>query len=237
MLSLKRLIGMNTVVKISIHLVLTTGVLVVLFPGCKKVDEDLKVTDIDGNVYNTVTIGSQVWMVENLKTTRYTDGTSIDLITDNTEWSNANTPAYCWNDNDIRNKDTYGALYNWYAVNTGKLCPTGWHSPTDTELTALSDYLGGDAIAGGKLKEMGTNHWANPNEGANNESGFTALPAGYRSWNGNFNLAGTYTCIWSSSELNDLEAWFREIYGWKPNFTRSEDVKEYGFSVRCVKDK
>lgn len=227
---------MNTLIKISIHLTLMTGVLVVILTGCKKEDEDLTITDIDGNVYSTVTIGTQVWMVENLKTTKYNDGTSIALITDNTEWSNANTAAYCWYDNDISNKDSYGALYNWYAVNTVKLCPAGWHSPADPELTALSDFLGGDDIAGGKLKEMGTTHWASPNEGATNESGFTALPSGYRSWNGNFNLAGTYTCIWSSSELNDLEGWFREIYGWKPNFTRSEDFKEYGFSVRCLKD-
>ncbi len=221
---------------VKIHLIIISVLFILIASSCKKDDADTTVTDIDGNVYNTVSIGLQVWMKENLKTTKYNDGTAIPNVTDNTAWRNSTTSAYCWYDNDISNKELYGALYNWYAVNTGKLCPKGWHSPTDAELTTLSDCLGGDDIAGGKLKEMGTTHWASPNEDATNESGFTALPGGYRNWDGNFNHAGSYTCIWSSSELNDLEAWFREIYGWKPDFTNSEDVKEYGFSVRCVKD-
>lgn len=220
----------------TVHLIIISVLFILLSYSCKKDDEDTNVTDIDGNVYNTVTIGSQVWLKENLKTTKNNDGTAIPNVIDNTAWTNSTTSAYCWYGNDLDNKELYGALYNWYTVNTGKLCPKGWHAPTDAELITLSDYLGGDDIAGGKLKEMGTSHWASPNEDATNDSGFTALPGGYRSWNGSFNLAGSYACIWSSTELNDIEAWFREIYGWKPNFTNSEDVKGYGFSVRCLKD-
>lgn len=212
------------------------GLVLILTHSCEKDNSSLKVTDADGNVYNTIQIGSQVWLKENLKTTKLNDGTDIANLVGDNDWEFTTSGAYCWYDNVISNKELYGALYNWYAVSTGKLCPKGWHSPTEAELTALSNNLGGDDIAGDKLKEIGTTHWASPNENATNESGFTALPGGYRNWDGNFNLAGSYTCIWSSSELNDLEAWFREIYGWKPDFTNSVDVKEYGFSVRCIKD-
>ena len=118
------------------------------------------VTDDDGNVYHSVTIGTQVWMVENLKTTKYNDGTSIPLVTDATDWHNLLTPGYCWNNNDEATyKATYGALYNWYTVNTGNLCPTGWHVPGDAEWTTLTTYLGGEDVAGGKLKEVGITHW------------------------------------------------------------------------------
>ena len=113
------------------------------------------INDIDGNAYNKVTIGRQTWLVENLRTTKYNDGTLIPLVQDNTAWSNLITPGYCWFDNDeVANKNPYGALYNWYAVNTGKLCPSGWHVPTDTEWTTLIDNLGGLDVAGGKLKEI-----------------------------------------------------------------------------------
>ncbi len=155
------------------------------------------VTDIDGNVYHTVTIGTQVWLVENLKTTRYNDGTSIPLVTDSAAWSNADTSAYCWYNNDIANKNTYGALYNWFTVNTGKLAIAGWHIPTDAEWTTLTDYLGGESIAGGKLKETGTTHWRSPNAGATNESGFTALPGGHRDVNGTFSAMGDDGFWWS----------------------------------------
>ena len=122
------------------------------------------VQDIDGNNYLTVTIGTQIWMAENLRTTKYNDGTAIPLVTDNTTWANLTTPAYCWYNNDAKtNGSTYGALYNWYSVNTKKLCPTGWHVPNDTEWTTLTTYLGGTAVAGGKLKETGTAHWYSPN--------------------------------------------------------------------------
>ncbi|HBZ19962.1 MAG TPA: hypothetical protein DEO60_02440 [Bacteroidales bacterium] len=137
------------------------------------------VTDIEGNCYKTIQIGTQIWMAENLKTTKYNDGNTIPNITDDREWKVSLTGAYCWYDNNSTNKNTYGALYNWEAVNMGNLCPTGWHVPGRAEYVTLTDYLGGESVAGGKLKESGTTHWNNPNN-ATNESGFTALPAGNR---------------------------------------------------------
>jgi uncharacterized protein (TIGR02145 family) len=137
------------------------------------------VTDIDGNVYNTVTIGDQVWMAENLKTTKLNDGTSISNAIDNIAWASLSTPGYCWFINNRATYEIYGALYNWYAVYTDKLCPTGWHVPSNSEWTTLTDHLGGAEVAGGKLKESGSSHWASPNTGATNVTGFTALPGGY----------------------------------------------------------
>ncbi|MBL0286085.1 MAG: fibrobacter succinogenes major paralogous domain-containing protein [Bacteroidetes bacterium] len=137
------------------------------------------VTDIDGNVYNTVTIGAQCWMMENLKTTKYNDGTAIPNVTSNTEWGALNTGAWCYYSNDANNNNTYGKLYNWYSVNTGRLAPNGWHVPTDIEWLELRDYLGGSQQAGGKMKSISI-LWSPPNVGADNSSGFTALPSGFR---------------------------------------------------------
>lgn len=139
------------------------------------------VTDIDGNVYQTVTIGTQVWMKENLKTTRYKDGTAIPNVTDNMQWDNLSSGAYCIYDNNAANNTTYGKLYNWYAVNTGKLAPAGWHVPTDAEWTTLTDYLGGDDIAGDKMRDTTFTLWEYYDGfTSTNSSGFTALPAGFR---------------------------------------------------------
>jgi uncharacterized protein (TIGR02145 family) len=176
----------------------------------------LYVKDIDGNVYNTVTIGTQTWMKENLKTTHYANGTAIPLITGNSNWEalTDTSKAYCWYDNDsATNANTYGALYTWSAAMNGAassssspssiqgVCPTGWHLPSDDEWTTLTDYLGGEAVAGGKLKETGTTHWQSPNEGATNESGFTALPGGYRYFiPDTFYYIGNYGYWWSSTE-------------------------------------
>ncbi|MBA7544886.1 hypothetical protein ES705_37247 [subsurface metagenome] len=158
------------------------------------------VTDYEGNVYQTITIGSQEWMCENLKLTKYADGTAIPLVTNSTEWGNLTTPGYYWYNNDEPTyANTYGALYNWYTVEKGNLCPTGWHVPTDAEWTTLTDYLGGASVAGGKLKETGTAHWSYPNTGATNESGFTALPGGGRSLNGTFGYVGSSGGWWSST--------------------------------------
>ena len=195
------------------------------------------VIDIDGNVYNTVTIGSQVWMAENLKTTKYNDGTAIPLVTDSTSWSNLTTPGYCWYNNDEAGyKNVYGALYNWFTVNTGKLCPIGWHVPTDAEWTTLTDYLGGESVAGGKLKETGTTHWLSPNTGATNETGFTALPGGYRAGSGYFNHVGSYGHWWSATEGSAGNAWGRYVGYDNSNVYGLSDSKQAGFSVRCVKD-
>ncbi len=195
------------------------------------------VNDNEGNVYHTVTIGTQVWMVENLKATKYNDDTSIPLVTDATDWQNLSTPAYCWNDNDEATyKATYGALYNWYTVNAGNLCPTGWHVPSDAEWTTLTTFLGGEDVAGGKLKEAGTTHWLSPNEEATNESGFTALPGGDRWFNGTFPGIGAGGYWWSSTEHSSSFAWYRFMYYLLGYVDRDYDAKEVGFSVRCVKD-
>ncbi|WP_158614463.1 fibrobacter succinogenes major paralogous domain-containing protein [Ancylomarina euxina] len=157
------------------------------------------VTDIDGNVYNTVTIGTQIWLVENLKATRYNDDTDIPLMNENSSWDVIDSPAYCLYDNNIANKDLYGALYNWPTVNSGKLCPAGWHVPSDAEWTTLIDYLGGDYVAAEFLKTVGTN-WISPYSQANNYSGFCALPGGTSGTAlGSFSGQGRVLVLWSST--------------------------------------
>ena len=213
------------------------GLLLTLANSCKKEQVTVQVTDVDGNVYHTVTIGTQVWMVENLKVTKYKDGTAIPLVTDNTAWSNLTTAGYCWFTNDaLTYKNTYGALYNWYTVNTGKLCPTGWHVPTDAEWTTLTTYLGGEIAAGGKLKETGTAHWLSSNTGATNESGFAGLPGGSRNTYGIFQTLGVLGYWWSSAEFTTDTAWYRTLsYSYGDAF-RSNSAEGGGFSVRCVRD-
>jgi len=193
-------------------------------------------TDIDGNTYKTVTIGTQTWMAENLKVTKYNDGTAIPNVTDETAWSSLTTGAYCNYNNDPSTAATYGRLYNWYAVNTGKLCPTGWHVPTDAEWETLREYLGGYEVAGGKLKETGTTHWNSPNEGATNASGFTALPGGGRYNDGTFDYIGDNGIWWSSTEGSTSYAlgWYLNYNNY--NLTYNNSSKVDGFSVRCVRD-
>ena len=204
---------------------------------CTFIDEQ------DGQEYKCVEIGEQTWMAENLKATKYNDGTDIPLVTDNTEWGDLSTPGYCWYGNDAATyKTPYGALYNWHAVNTGKLCPTGWHVPTDAEWTTLTDYLGGEEVAGGKLKEAGTDHWRYPNVGATNSSGFTALGGGYRNYlHGIFRYVNFSGWWWSSTEFDyesDEEyAFVRYIFHDKDNINRYGFVpKSEGISVRCLRD-
>lgn len=198
-------------------------------------------SDIDGNTYNTVIIGSQTWMTENLKTTTYRDGTAIPNIIDRVQWYEATTPGYCWYNNSITYKDSYGALYNWYAVNTGKLAPTGWRVPTLEDWTQLANYLGGDSLAGGKLKEAGFAHWESPNTGASNSSGFTALPAGYRNSyaeTADFLDVGYRAWWWSATESESFpeDAWLSNImYNYSYLYT-NDGAKHPGFSVRCIKD-
>jgi uncharacterized protein (TIGR02145 family) len=197
------------------------------------------VTDIDGNVYKTIQIGSQGWMAENLKTTKYNDDTPIQNVTDNTKWLNLRSDAYCWYNNDASEfKAIYGALYNWEAVNTGKLCPTGWHVPSTDEWKILETYLGGEELAGGKLKETGTTHWLSPNTGATNSSGFTALPGGLRDISSDFFSSyiwiNSYGIWWSSTpeiETTDNSLWLDFNSG---KFSSAQYYS--GLSVRCVKD-
>ncbi|MBN1387218.1 MAG: fibrobacter succinogenes major paralogous domain-containing protein [Bacteroidales bacterium] len=214
-------------------------VILILATDCKKENEDPPetVTDTDGNVYTTVTIGTQVWMAENLRTTTYNDGTSIPQVTANNEWKNMKTAAFCWYGNDADSYgNTYGALYNWYAVNTDKLCPAGWHVPTHDEWTTLTDYIGGAVVAGGKLKESGTLHWDSPNFGATNETGFTGLPGGSRQ-DGGFMFIGVSGSWWSATESNADWAIERGLnYNSGSVFWVSFNPKSNGYSVRCLKD-
>jgi len=195
------------------------------------------VNDIDGNIYHTVTIGTQVWMKENLKTTKYNDGKAIPLVADNNTWAALSTPAYCWYKNDPYYKELYSALYNCFTVNTGKLCPTGWHVPSDAEWTTMVSYLGGKSVAGGKLKEIGTTHWNSPNAGVTNETGFTALPGGHRSSNGTFESNGTSGYWWSTTEFATDRAWSWGVYYDFICIYRDDyGDNRYGFSVRCLRN-
>jgi uncharacterized protein (TIGR02145 family) len=198
------------------------------------------VQDIDGNVYNTVTIGTQTWTVENLMTTRFDDGTPIPLVTDNSVWASSNAPAYCWFNNDAATyQATYGALYNWYSINPvsngGKnICPTGWHAPTDPDWTSLTTFLGGLSVAGGKLKETGTLHWQTPNTGATNETGFSALPGGSRDMSGAFTPIGTVGYFWTVTMYSPIEGWNRNIDYNSNGVNSFYNYKQSGFSVRCL---
>lgn len=187
------------------------------------------VSDVDGNAYRTVIIGTQLWMAEHLKTTKYSDGLSIAYHTD---WHSV-TPEYAWYNNDITYKEPYGALYNYPAVSTGKLCPAGWHVASDAEWTTLTTFAGGLSVAGGKLKETGTTHWIAPNVGATDEYGFTLLPAGAtQQIAAGFISFGYSTCVWTSNRAvtrnasNDRADMVRGdgYYDWVKN------------SVRCIKD-
>jgi uncharacterized protein (TIGR02145 family) len=205
------------------------------------------VKDIDNNRYDIIRIGTQTWMSENLKTTRYNDGTVIPLVTDGTAWEDSSTnnaAAYCWfaAPNESTNLITYGALYNWYAINTTtngnkNVCPTGWHVPTDGEWTTLTTYLGGEGVAGSKIKEAGLAHWITPNTGATNESGFAGLPGGYRNYKGTFYSIGSYGYWRSSTEYNASNAWYRILNFNNGNVYRdSNGNKGGGLSVRCLRD-
>jgi uncharacterized protein (TIGR02145 family) len=194
------------------------------------------VRDIEGNEYKTVTIGSQVWMAENLKTTRYNDGTIIPMVTNYDSWASQTSPAYCWYNNDSTNKEAYGAMYNWYAVNTSKLCPKGWHVPADSEWLSLTTWFGDLRNVGNKLKEEGTVHWKNPNSGATNESGFTALPGGYRSYKGTFNWIRIAGYWWSATENPDSKIYFLQIRYKSGEVVRFYSEKANGFCVRCLQD-
>jgi uncharacterized protein (TIGR02145 family) len=199
------------------------------------------IIDIDGNSYNTIIIGKQTWMKENLKTTRYSNGDNIPYVTSRLEWFYLTSPGYCWYDDNINNKYAYGALYNWFTLNAGSngnrnVCPTGWHVPSDVEWSYLISYLGGEGNAVGKLKEAGNTHWQEPNSGATDESSFTALPAGGRDYDGIYYDLGTYGYWWSSTEFVSGGAWCRFAgYDGSGGF-RYGRYEQDGFSVRCIKN-
>jgi uncharacterized protein (TIGR02145 family) len=217
-------------------------------------DNTGSVTDIDGNVYQTVKIGNQVWIVENLRTTKYNDGTPIPLVTDTTAWKALTTPGYCYYNNTTHADSIkkYGALYNWYAVDTKKLAPKGWHVPTDAEWTILENYL----IANGydwdgtttdnkiaKSMAAKTDWQTYTKSGAigndlskNNRSGFSALPGGYRVDNGLFSTIGLNGDWWSASEYDASNAYTRYLICVHDDLNRDYDRKSCGFSVRLLRD-
>jgi uncharacterized protein (TIGR02145 family) len=197
----------------------------------------------------SVTIGTQIWTNKNLDVTTYRDGTPIPQVTDPTAWAALTTGAWCYYNNDPAIGAVYGKLYNWYAVAgiydaaslndttlRKQLAPIGWHVPSDAEWTTLTTFLGGNNIAGGKMKETGTAHWNSPNTDATNSSGFTGLPGGYRNGNGAFGSIGNDGFWWSSSESLTSYAWYRYLYYNFSNATRTNYSKTYGFSVRCLRD-
>ena len=213
--------------------------LVSLSISCTKKEEKPPdpVTDIEGNTYKTVRIGLQIWMAENLKTTKFNDGTSIAPVADSIAWRNLATPGYCmYNKNDTAYKRTYGLLYNAYTADSGKVCPTGWHLPGIEEWQQLSDFLADSIYTGGKLKETGTTHWMTPNKGATNTTGFSALPAGIRYFEGSFTAISYYTAFWSASASGNEEEGYSSLYYGDAKVNMGHVSKKHGFSIRCVKD-
>ena len=182
-------------------------------------------------------------MQKNLDVSTYQDGSPISYVTDSTEWASLTTGAYCYLNNDsAKYAAAYGKLYNWYAVNDKRgLAPKGWHIASDNEWRQLSNYLGGETVAGGKMKEKGTSHWAAPNTGATNSSSFTGLPSGSRSSKGIFYSIGDYIgnfgMWWTSTENSAVDAWVRQLEYYNEGLYRNNNsFKQHGFSVRCVKD-
>jgi uncharacterized protein (TIGR02145 family) len=191
--------------------------------------------DMDNNIYPIVEIGNQVWMAANLKTTKYSDGTPIPNVT-TTQWANLSTPAYSWRKNDESFKNPYGALYNWHTVNTGKLCPSGWHVPSEDEWMALESYVGGNSVTGSRLKETGTRHWDSPNAYADNRTGFSMVGGGYRVYNGgtDFFEFGRSGFLWTSTQTDGANAKYRGFGVDFARIDRGTSNKSTGFSVRCV---
>jgi len=200
------------------------------------------VTDVDGNTYQSVNIGTQTWMASNLKTTKYRTGESISNVTDATAWSNATFGAWCDYSNDPLNGVSYGRLYNWLAINDVRnICPVGWHVASQAEWTTLITYLGGESVAAGKLKEAGFAHWKTATSGgATNESGFTALPGGKRDPSGAFGSLGDFGYWWSLTEnttTSPITVWHWFMNYDTTNAHKDYDSKAFGRSVRCVKDR
>lgn len=227
------------------------GIVLLLVISCSKEetaeDVPLVVTDVNGNVYNTAIIGKQTWSKENLKVSKYSDGTIIPEVNDSAQWFSLTTGAWCHYSKNTAFGVEFGKLYNWYAIagihNAAslndasarkKIVPVGYHIPSDAEWTILSNNLG--SSAGGKMKEIGTVHWADTSPETTNSSFFTALPSGIRISNGAFYFIGEQGYWWSSSSIDSDVAWNRSL-GYNSNFVcRSYDDKNYGFSVRFIKD-
>jgi uncharacterized protein (TIGR02145 family) len=195
------------------------------------------VTDIDGNTYNTVLIGDQVWMSENLKTSRYRNGGSIPNVLGYTDWVALTTGAWSYYEHDVANNAILGKLYNWYTTLGDTLCPTGWHLPTDAEWTTLADRLGGESVAGGKMKSIGTAYWNNPNIDATNSSGFSGLGGGYRNEShGDFDVIRVVGYFWSANEYSSSNGLGRALVNYLGEVFSFNSIKSFGASVRCLRD-
>ncbi|MCU0370117.1 MAG: fibrobacter succinogenes major paralogous domain-containing protein [Bacteroidales bacterium] len=211
-------------------------ILVIYLAGCTKEESDT-VTDIDGNVYHTVKIGDQVWMAENLKVTGYRNGDSIPVVEGSQEWDELHSGAYCNMNNEGLTAAAFGHLYNWYAVSDKRgLCPPGWHVPSDNDWDVLIGYLGGEEVAGGKLKSTDSSFWKPPNTGAVDLVGFAGLPGGTRWDKGLFLYFGYYGLWWSSTAEDADFAWYRNLIYDNPACFRNHFRKNFGCSVRCIKD-
>jgi uncharacterized protein (TIGR02145 family) len=203
------------------------------------------ITDQEGNVYKTIVIGAQEWMAENLSTSIYRNGDAILTGLSNAEWENATNSqqgAWAYYNNDSSYACPYAKLYNWYACSDARqLCPVGWHVPTDEEWSVLTTYLGGEDVAGGKMKTTGTIEaatglWYSPNTGATSSSGFSGAPGGVRNYDGDYFNVGLYGYWWSSSEVESNGAWYRALSYDDGNAFRDYLNKLDGFSVRCLRD-
>ena len=190
----------------------------------------------NGNTYNLIEAGCQCWIGENLQTTNYNDGQPIDFVPGNGDWSSSTSGAFVQFDLQEANVQDYGLLYNWNAVNTGRLCPQDWRVPSNGDWQTLSDFLGANQNAGGKLKEQGTLYWNAPNAGATNEIGFTARPGGMRNFNGGFFFEGTSGYWWTTNSASASGAVYRSISSFSRSLDSQTGSKENGFSVRCVRD-
>lgn len=218
----------------------------IIIPGISNANPS--VTDISGNTYPIITLGTQTWMAENLRTTKFNDGTNIPVVTDNGQWANnfnnnSTQPMMCWYNNDelTFTNNKFGALYNWYVISpitngNKNVCPAGWHVPSDIEWTTLTTFLGGDLIAGGKMKSTGTKYWVTPNTDATNSSGFSGFPGGSRNANGIFGGIFNNGNWWSSTEQDIPYAFIRVIRSDAGAIFKGIDDKGDGFSIRCIKD-
>jgi uncharacterized protein (TIGR02145 family) len=220
------------------------GLVLIFSYGCKKSSSNndlspapggVTVTDVEGNVYPVVTIGTQTWMAANLKTTKYRNGNPIPLVADSVQWSVLTTSGYCDVNNNAAMVSVFGRFYNWYAVtDSNNIAPLGWHVPTEADWTTLSTFLG--TGPGGKLKGTGTKYWYNPNAGATNSTGFNGLPGGDRSNTGTFHYMGTYGCFWCTTPYSDTEGWEYILSTNSTSLLKMNFSKGLGLSVRCVKD-
>ncbi len=198
---------------------------------------DSTITDIENNHYRIIQIGMQVWMAENLKTTKYRNGENITNVTTASGWNQAKTGAYCNYDNSGNLHTIYGSLYNFYAIaDTRNIAPAGWHVPGNTEWDLMINLIGGKTVAGGKLKETGSAHWQSPNMGATNETGFTALPGGCRDDQGVFTAINEGGAWWMSTTSGSYLAWFCQMNKDDATFFSIAWLEGFGFSVRCVRD-